>query len=301
MNPDETVEPQRPGPVPMRVRHRRYFSIVWLVPLVAVAVAAYLVYQRTAAAGPRITIRFPNVEGLKAGQSPVKHRGVPVGVVRALSLSPDMRTVDVEVQLGKTASALARQGSKFWIVRPEVGVRSITGLGTIISGPFIEVAPGEGPVTNAFEGTTLAPLHYGEEGLRIVLLSPANRSVRIGSPIYYRGIEVGVVQNQRLSSDARAVEFDVFIAKPYVPLVSRDSKFWDASGVDVNVGLFKGAQVNIESMKSLLSGGIVFATPDDASREPVSDGDGFRLYPEPRKEWFEWAPAIPLGPERPSR
>jgi paraquat-inducible protein B len=296
MKADETnVEDPRPRPVPMRVRRRRYFSIVWLVPLVAAAVAAYLVYQRTAAVGPLITIRFPNVEGLKAGQSPVKHRGVSVGEVTALTLSADMQTAEVKVRLAKSAAGLARQGSRFWIVRPEVGVRSITGLGTIISGPFIEVVPGSGPVTKVFEGIAVAPLRYGEEGLRIVLLSGANRSVRAGSPVYYRGIEVGVVQEQRLSKDARAIEFDVFIPKHYAPLVRAESQFWDASGVDVNLGLFRGAQVNIESLKSLVSGGIAFATPEPPGK-PVADGTVFRLHTEPRKEWNEWSPAIELGP-----
>jgi paraquat-inducible protein B len=120
--------------------------------------------------------------------------------------------------------------------------------------------------------------------------------LQAGSPIYYRGIEVGAVQEQRLSADARMVEFDAFIQQRYAPLIRKETKFWNVSGVNVDFGLFKGAEVNVESLKSLVSGGINFATPDEAKGgEPVKDGTLFRLYDEPKKEWLDWAPAISIG------
>jgi paraquat-inducible protein B len=114
--------------------------------------------------------------------------------------------------------------------------------------------------------------------------------------VYYRGIEVGAVQDHRLSADARMVELDVFIHQRYTALVRKESKFWNVSGVNVDFGLFKGAQVNVESLKSVISGGLTFATPDEPKgAEPVKDGAIFRVYDEPKKEWLEWAPVIRLG------
>jgi paraquat-inducible protein B len=280
---------------PAVIKRRRYFSVVWLVPLIAAGVAAYLVYERVQRAGPLVTIRFQDGTGLKPGQSVVKYRGVNVGEVRSIALSSDLESVLVEVRFAKSAAGLAREGAVFWIVRPEVGMQSITGLGTLISGSYIEVLPGSGPEKKQFEGAASAPLKRSEEGLTIVLLSATRGSLNAGSPVYYRGMEVGAVQEYRLSPDARTVEFEVFIQKHFAPLVHSESQFWNASGVDVDFSLFKGAKVNVESLKSLVSGGIAFATPDTKrAGKSVENGAVFRLQNEPKKEWLEWSPAIDL-------
>lgn len=280
------------------VKRRRSISVVWVVPFFAAVVAAYLVYGRVQEGGERITIRFKDGNGLKPGQTPIKYRGVTVGEVRAVELSSDLQSVQVKVRLQRSASALAREGTVFWIVRPEVGIGNITGLNTIISGPFIEAFPGKGPRRNTFEGSANSPAALEEKGLKIVLITAHRGSLRVGSPIYYRGIEVGAVQEQRLSDDARRVEVNVFIRQPYAPLVRSDTKFWNASGVNVDIGLFKGAQVNIESLKSLVSGGVSFATPEPGKETAhVQDGAIFPLYDDPKKEWLEWTPSIPL-PQR---
>jgi paraquat-inducible protein B len=201
----------------------------------------------------------------------------------------------VEARLDRSAAALAKEGSVFWIVRPEVGVANITGLGTIITGPYIEVLPGNGPKKKSFEGAATSPNKREGKGLRIVLIALNRGSLRPGSPVYYRGIEVGAVQDHRLSADARMVELDVFIQQRYAPLVRKESRFWNVSGVNVDFGLFKGAQVNVESLKSVVSGGLTFATPEEGKGgEAVKDGAIFRLYEEPKKEWLEWSPAISI-------
>src|SRR5688572_24010207 len=161
-NKEDLEEPDTRSARPALIRQRRYFSVVWVIPIVAALVAAYLVYRHLEKAGPRITIRFADGSGLKPGQSPIKFRGVTVGHVRSVSLSEDLRSVIVHAQLDKSAAALARQGSIFWIVRPEVGVGSITGLGTIITGPFIEVIPGSGAERKVFEGATDSPTKHDE-------------------------------------------------------------------------------------------------------------------------------------------
>lgn len=166
---------------------------------------------------------------------------------------------------------------------------------TIISGPFIETLPGNGPAKKTFEGADNSPAALEEKGLKLILIAADRGSLRTGSPVYYRGIEVGAVQNLRLSDDARRVELDLFIRQTFAPLVRSESKFWNVSGVNLDFGLFKGAQINIESLKSVVSGGLSFATPDGAKAgEPVKDGAIFALYDEPKKEWLEWAPTIKL-------
>lgn len=294
MKSTDTDEPQSIAE-PAVIKRRRYFSVVWLVPIIAAGVAAYLVYERVQRAGPLVTIRFQDGSGLKPGQSVAKYRGVTVGEVRSIALSPDLESVFVEVRFAKSAVGLAREGSVFWIVRPEVGMQSITGLGTLISGSYIEVLPGSGAEKKQFEGAASTPLKRPEEGLKIVLLSTTRGSLNAGSPVYYRGMEVGAVQEYRLSSDARAVEFEVFIQKRYAPLVNVESQFWNVSGLDVDFSLFKGAKVNVESLKSLVSGGIAFATPNArGAGKPVENGAVFRMHSEPKKEWLEWSPAIEL-------
>jgi paraquat-inducible protein B len=119
--------------------------------------------------------------------------------------------------------------------------------------------------------------------------------LRPGSPVYYRGIEVGTVQDIRLSSNAVAAEIHLFIRQRYARLVRSGSRFWNVSGVDVNVGLFRGVEVNVESLRSLVLGGVAFATPIDPKAEPVRNGTVFNLYEKPEKEWLDWAPAIPIA------
>src|SRR5688572_30146837 len=171
------------------VRRGRGISVIWIVPLVAALIAAYLVYDRVRQAGPRITIRFKDGTGLRPGQSPIKYRGVTIGEVRSISLSPDLQSVEVDARLDRSAAPLAKKGTVFWIVRPEVGIGNITGLGTIISGPYIEVLPGEGAKTKTFQGAAASPLRR-EKGVQILLIATQRGSLQVGSPVYYRGIEV---------------------------------------------------------------------------------------------------------------
>jgi len=291
-----TLTETEPPPPRATIRRSRGISVVWVVPLIAALVAGYLVYDRVQQAGPRITIRFKDGSGLRPGQSVIKYRGVTVGEVRSISLSPDSQSVEVDARLDRSAATLAKKGSVFWIVRPEVGVGNISGLGTLITGPYIEVLPGEGAKEKVFEGAAASPLRREEKGLRILLISTQRGSLQVGSPVYYRGIEVGAVQDQRLSDDARMVESDVFIQQRYAPLIRKETKFWNVSGVNMDFSLFKGAEVNVESLKSLVSGGISFATPEEAKGgEPAKDGTVFRLYDEAKKEWLDWAPGISIG------
>jgi len=275
------------------------FSAVWIVPVVAAIVAGYLVYNRVHEYGPKITIRFKDAGGLKIGQTPVRYRGVQVGEVTGVDLSEDRQHALVTVRLRRSGVSVAREGTVFWIVRPEVGIGNITGLGTVITGPQIEVLPGAGKAASEFLGRENPPVALERNGLKIVLLTGHLGSLKPGSPVSYRGIEVGAVQDFRLGADASTVNIHVFIRQRYAKLVRKGSKFWNVSGVEIQGGLFRGLEINVESLMSLVAGGIAFATPDVPKDGPVKGGTAFPLHDKPKKEWMEWAPKIPIPPESP--
>lgn len=282
-----------------KVRRRRWgVPVVWVVPVVAAIVAGYLVYDRVQEFGAKITIKFKDGSGLKTGQTPIKYRGVPIGEVAAVELSEDQQHVLVKARLRRSALSIAREGSVFWIVRPEVGIANITGLGTVITGPHIGVLPGTGEAKSEFVGLESAPVALERKGLKIVLRSSRLGSLKPSSPVYYRGIEVGAVQDSQLGNNSTTVDIQVFVRQRYVNLVRNGSKFWNVSGVDVSFGLFRGVEINLESLRSLVAGGIAFATPNDPKGKAAKDGMVFRLYEKPKKEWLEWTPEIPIPPEK---
>jgi paraquat-inducible protein B len=292
--------PDTPEELPKAaVKRRRWrLPLIWIVPLVAAAVAAYLVYDRVRAYGPAITIRFKDATGLRAGETPIKHLGVTIAQITAIELTDDTEHVRVTARLPRDGVPIAREGSVFWIVRPELGFGNISGLGTVISGPHIEVLPGKGQPKSEFVGLDTSPVILERNGLKISLLAGRAGPLRLNSPVYYRGVEVGVVQETDLASDATMVNIRLFIRERYAPLVRTGTKFWNVSGADVNAGLFRGVEVKVESLRSLMAGGIAFATPEDSNAKPARNGMVFPLHDEPKKEWLEWSPKIAIRPEK---
>ncbi len=208
-------------------RRQRMFPVVWVVPLIAALVAGYLVYDRVREFGPKITVRFKDGTGLRTGQTPIKYRGVPIGEVTAVELSEDREQVLVTARLQRSAASIAREGAIFWIVRPEVGFGSITGLRTVITGPEIQVLPGNGEAKSEFLGLDRAPIAAEPEGLKIVLRTDRPRSLKPNSPVYYRGVEVGVVQTVDLGPNAATADVHALIRQRYAVLVRSGSVFWN--------------------------------------------------------------------------
>jgi paraquat-inducible protein B len=279
-----------------RVRRRRIFRLVWVIPAIALAVAAWLVYQRIDDLGPQITITFSDGGGLRVGQTPLRYRGVQVGEVSGVKLSEDEKKVAVRIRLQKSAAGIAREGSQFWIVRPRLGWGSLTGLNTVLSGPEIQVIPGkpEAPTKTAFAGLESPPLPI-EGGLRIVLRGE-HPKMRPDAPVYYRGVEVGVVHKLDLAPNALSADVHVVIFPRYAALVREGSSFWDVSGLNIKGGVLKGVDIQFESLRAFITGGIEFATPPGTAR--AKQGTVFFLYDEPKKEWLAWAPKIPILPEK---
>jgi paraquat-inducible protein B len=278
-------------------QHRWSFPVMWVVPVVAALVAGYLVYDQVREFGPKITIQFKDGSGLKAGRTLIQYNGVRIGEVKVVKLSDDLRDVVVEARLLRSAASIAREGSEFWIVRLGTELQDISNLGTVITGAYIQVLPGTGEPKSDFIGMEGSQAALEPDGLEIVLHTNHLGSLKPSSPVYYRGIEVGAVRVCQLSANATVAEIHVLIKPRYVKLVRSSSKFWNASGADVKFGLFSGLQINVESLKSLVAGGIAFATPSEPQARQAKNGAVFPLYEEPAKDWLEWAPRIQIPPE----
>ncbi|MFN2645470.1 MAG: MlaD family protein [Burkholderiales bacterium] len=279
-----------------RVRRRRVLRLVWIVPVMALAVAAYLIFNRWQDYGPQIYVTFNDGAGLRAGQTAVRYRGVQVGEVTGVTLAKDEKHAVIRIRLTKSGEGMAREGSQFWIVRPRVGFGQVTGLATVLSGPEISVIPGKegAPLQSEFTGLETPPSSI-EGGLRIVLRAE-HPKMRADAPVYYRGVEVGVVQKIDLAPNALSADVHVVIFPRFAALVREGSSFWDVSGLNVNAGLLKGIQIELESLRSFITGGIEFATPPGTAR--AKPGTVFFLYDQPKKEWLGWAPKIPLPAEK---
>ncbi len=279
-----------------RVRRRRVLRLIWMVPVMAIAVAAYLVFYRLQDYGPQIYVTFTDGGGLRVGQTPVRYRGVQIGEVSGVSLSKDEKSAVVRIRLIRSAEGVAREGSQFWIVRPRVGFGQITGLTTVLSGPEVQVIPGKPDAKEQKEFTGLEnPPSTIEGGLRIVLRA-ARPKMRVDAPVYYRGVEVGMVQKLDLSPNSLSADVHVVIYPRYAALVREGSSFWDVSGLNIKGGILKGLEVEFESLRAFITGGIEFATPPGTAR--ARQGAVFFLYEEPKKEWLAWAPKIPIAPEK---
>jgi paraquat-inducible protein B len=279
-----------------RVKRRRLFRLVWIVPVIAIAIAAALVWHRLQDYGPEITVTFTDGGGLRPGQTPVRYRGVQVGEVSGVSLSKDEKSAVVRIRLTKFGEGIARDGSDFWIVRPRVGFGQISGLTTVLSGPEIAVKPGKREAEKKFEfsGLETPPIAL-EGGLRIILRAERPK-MRVDAPVYYRGVEVGMVHKLDLAPNALSADVHVVIYPRYVGLIREGSAFWDVSGVNVKGGILKGVEVQFESLRAFITGGIEFATPPGTGR--AKQGTVFFLHEEPKKEWLSWAPKIAIPPER---
>lgn len=275
-----------------KIKRQPRMPIVWVVPLVAAIVAGWLIFEFVRQMGPVISIQFRDGDGIKPNRTTLQYRGVQVGGVLSVQLTGDAQHVEVRARLYRSAESLARNGSVFWIVRPGMGTEGLQGLETIVSGPYIQVQPGGGGEQTKFTGAEEPPiLKSSAGGLEIILTTPTLGSLSDGAPVYYRGLEVGTVQYFVLANDSTAVNVHVLIETNFAPLVRADSKFWNAGGISAHFGLFSGLSMGAESLKSLVIGGIAFATPSPPGAL-ATNGAIFPLNEKVDPAWLDWSPAI---------
>ncbi len=250
---------------------------------------------RASETGKVIDIQFESADGLQVGTR-MKYKGLEMGRVTELNLDKDKKSIQAKVLLKENAGWLARSGSRFWLVKPKLGLTNTAHLETLLTGLYIGVSPSASArVTEqeTFVADSRAPDDQPRSsGLRIQLISSQLGSIKPGNPVYYREIPVGTVTGFRLGSPADKVIIFLNIEDHYASLVTEKSRFWNASGVDINFGLFSGAKIRTESLEALLAGGIAFATPEQA--EPAAAETSFELVDKPKPEWLKWAPGIIL-------
>lgn len=265
---------------PARVQHRR-FSFVWLIPIVAAVVAGYLAWQTFAERGPMITITFRTGEGIVPGQTQVKHKAVELGTVESIHLSDDMSHVTVRVRMRLDAGRRLTTQTQFWVVRPRLTAGNISGLETLVSGSYIEMDPGtpNAPARYAFTGLEEPPgIRSDEPGRTYLLKTDQLGSLGPGSPVFYRDVQVGEVLNFDRPGLDGGITLHVFIRSPYDGYVHDGSRFWNTSGIQVNLGA-QGLQVKVASLQAALSGAVAFDTPPPARSAPVAaNNTTFSLY-----------------------
>ncbi|VVM65196.1 Paraquat-inducible protein B [Pseudomonas fluorescens] len=262
MKSQVTDGPLVPGQAPIKTR-RFSVSLVWIVPIVAVLVGISLVVHSILQEGPTITVTFKTGSGLTANKTEVKYRNVVIGHVSDVELSDDQKSVNATIKLAKQAESFTREDSQFWVVRPRIGAGGVSGIDTLLSGDYIgaDIGQANARAKNFIGLENPPPITYGEPGKRFMLHTEDLGSLDIGSPVYFRKIPVGQVVAYALDADGKGVNIEVFIHSPNDAYVTENTRFWNASGIDVNVGA-NGFAVKTESLSSILVGGIAFRAPE---------------------------------------
>ncbi len=265
--PDEPADPEEP--VEARIRPHRWLAWVWVVPIAAAGVVAWLAWRTIAERGPEITISFSAAQGLQPGQATIQHLNAVLGTVTSLRLTHDMRRVIVHARMSRQATPYLTDSTLFYVVTPHVGVGGISGLSTIVSGAYIEMYPGTGGKPRRhFVGLDSPPIVApGTQGRSFTLYTPDLSSLTRGSPVTYRGVEVGVVTDFALAPDGHEVRVTAFIRAPNDRLVHPGTRFWNAGGVAMTLGA-QGLQLRANSWQQLLAGGVAFDTPPPRWRRP---------------------------------
>lgn len=280
-NTTGTPPPERdelPQPV---VRHRRFnASLIWLVPALAALIGISLVIGNRLQAGPHISISFQSAEGLDPGKTPVKYKNVVIGKVQKIRLSKDRDHVVVMVALEKSAESFATKGTRYWVVRPRIGLGGVSGIDTLLSGAFIGADIGDSEeAQEQFTGLEIPPaVNHGAPGRTFMLHADDLGSLDIGSPVYYRRIQVGRVSSYELDKNGKGVTLHFFVDGPNDKYVTTSSRFWNASGVDLSVGA-NGLKLNTQSLASVLAGGIAFQQPHGPhDNTPAPEDTSFTLF-----------------------
>ena len=250
-------------------RRSRSMSAIWLLPLAALAVAAWLVWDTLSKEGPTIEVSFNAAEGLEAGKSQLKYKDIVFGTVKALRLSPDQSHVIVTIATTAEAKPLLTENAVFWVVKPRLFAGNISGLETLLSGSYVGLLPSgtSGKTQHQFKGQEDPPLLSAHvPGHTFLLKSSRIGSISVGSPIFFRDLSVGEVLGWDVSHMAENVTIHAFIRAPYDSYVEDETRFWNASGISMKLA-GNGLDIRMESLRALLLGGIAFATPAEKSHQ----------------------------------
>ena len=255
-------------------KKRTRLSFVWIFPLVAAAAGAWVAVNKIRSEGPKITIVFRSAEGLEASKTKIRYNGVDIGTVTAFRLTEDHQRVIATAKMAPKTEAFLVKDTKFWVVRPQISGATITGLGTLISGAYLGMEIGQSPEPERkFVALEMPPVVTGDTpGRFFVLKTPELGSLDRGTPIYFRHLKAGQVVSYELDKNGSSLNVRVFVQAPYDQYVTPNTRFWQASGIDMSLSA-SGLRVQTESFLSMLIGGLAFETPATGPLLPPAEPD----------------------------
>ncbi|HDL7798189.1 TPA: intermembrane transport protein PqiB [Yersinia enterocolitica] len=257
------------------------WSPVWIIPIVTALIGAWILFYHFSHQGPQVVMTTLNAEGIEAGKTKIKSRSVDVGIVEQVTLSEDLNHVIVKARLNSGMNTLLHSDTVFWVVKPQIGREGISGLGTLLSGAYIELQPGgKGKPLNEFALLDSPPLASPDaKGLRIILDSEQAGQLNAGDPVLFRGYRVGSVETSAFDAKSRLMRYQLFIGAPYDSLVTSNVRFWKDSGVAVDLSS-QGMRVEMASLATLFSGGVSFDVPDglDPGKQITEAKAEFKLF-----------------------
>lgn len=258
----------------------RRISAAWIVPIVAILLGAYLIMRHFSGLGPTVQISFETAEGLEAGKTRVLCRSVEVGVVEQVSLSDSLDSVEISIRLQTESEKLLREDTRFWVVRPRVGSGGVSGLGTLLSGAYIELDPGTGEQGGErFVGLEEPPAtSQNVPGRRVTLWATEAGSLDVGAPVTYLGLQVGQIERRQFDEDLGQIVYEAFVRSPFDRFLTENTKFWNNSGVTLDAGA-DGIKVETGSLETILRGGISFGLPRNSlAGDAAPEGARFKIY-----------------------
>ena len=260
----------------------RAISAIWIIPIVTAIVGLWIIYSHYTDRGTSFTLLAKDASGIVAGKTVIKNRSVDIGIVDEVTLSEDFEKVVIKGRIYNDMEPLLKNDSIFWVVKPEIGRDGVTGLGTILSGVYIELASGND--THSFKNNPFIlsdnpPLSDPSiKGIRVNLESDQNGVIPRGASVMFHGYRVGNVETSEFDIDSRKMKYQVFITKPYDALVTQNVRFWKEGGIDLAFSS-AGASLNVPSLDILMSGGISFDLPDGSKLgAPAEQHAVYKLY-----------------------
>jgi len=275
-------------------KKRMGLSLVWIIPIVAAVIGAWVAVVKIMEEGPKITIILRSAEGLEAGKTKIRYNGVDIGTITSIRLTDDHKLVIATASMAPKTEAFFVEDTKFWVVSPRISGASVSGLGTLISGAYIGLEIGKSTIMKRdFEALPAPPLVTGDVPGRFYVLKTTDLgSVDYNTPIYFRRLKVGEVVSYELDKDGKTLTVKIFVNAPYDQFVTSETRFWQASGIDLSLTA-TGISVQTQSVLSLLVGGLAFETPAAAQTLPPAETDAeFTLYNN-RAEAFKPPPKNP--------
>ncbi len=257
-------------------------SPIWIIPVVAMLIGIWLIVDNYRHTGPLITLTMSNAEGIEAGKTKIKTRNVDIGLVEEVRLSEDLSQALIMARINHDAEEMLVKDTRFWVVKPRIGREGISGFSTVLSGAYIQMQPGESEQQQRkFSVLNQPPVAIeGVEGIRINLISQLGNSLRIGDPVTYQGYTVGRVETAEFNKDTRQINHKLFIESPYDVLISSNTRFWSAKGINLELSA-AGFEVNIASLEALVSGGVTFGELADLPVNNEANGERiYQLFPD---------------------